>query len=381
MRILHTSDLHIGRTLNNYALLEDQKHILNLIGEIAVAEAVDVVIVAGDLYDRATPSADAVTVLNDFLMHLVADKGIAVVGIAGNHDSGERVGFASLLLERQRLTLRGNVGHLDPVIIDDDHGPVAFHLLPYAQVDVVRQHFPDADIRDHQSALNTMIAHSLSQGPACTRRVVVAHAFVNGGTNSDTERDLSVGGSALVDVALFDPFTYAALGHLHRAQTIGSDRVQYSGSPVKYSLSEVDHAKSVTIVDLGPTGQVDARRVPITPLRDLRAIKGTLEELIAGAAHDPQPHDYIGAYLTDPIMTIDPFARLRVYYPNILQTLYVNLATGTGEVGTRDYRNRPHIELFADFIRDMTDQDLTEEDREIFHAADRTANRHLEEAR
>ena len=272
MRILHTSDLHVGRTLGNLSLLEDQAAVLDQIADIASQEKVDVVVIAGDIYDRAVPSAEAVALVDRFLVRLVVHDKRKVLAIAGNHDSPERIGFTANILKELDLHLRGTLDDLSPVVIDDDDGPVAFHLLPYAEVAIARQHArrttgaPDAPaddaddaeapgaIRDHQAAMSHLVAASLAAGPAVARRVAVAHAFVTGGEASDTERDLSVGGASQVAAGTFGAFAYVALGHLHRAQRMGADRVRYSGSPLKYSLKEADHAKSVTIVDLDRAG-------------------------------------------------------------------------------------------------------------------------------
>ena len=391
MRILHTSDLHVGRTLGNLSLLEDQAFALDQIADIARAENVDVVVIAGDIYDRAVPSAEAVALVDRFLVRLIVHDERKVLAIAGNHDSPERIGFTANILKELGLHLRGPLDDLSPVVIDDADGSVAFHLLPYADVAVARHHAQGATgggtdtpvgtddaeapgaIRTHQAAMSHLVAASLAAGPAVARRVAVAHAFVIGGTVSDTERDLSVGGASEVATETFKAFDYVALGHLHRAQRMGADRVRYSGSPLKYSLKEADHAKSVTIVDVDGAGKVTTRDVPITALRDVRVVTGTLDQVLAAATKDPRPNDLVGVQLTDTQTVPEPATRLRTWYPNLVGVEYINLAIGPGAgAGTVDPSRSP-LDLFADFFKDMTGTDLDEEDRKIVAAAVRTA--------
>ena len=401
MRILHTSDLHVGRTLNNIPLLDDQAAILDQIADIARQEDVDVVVIAGDIYDRAAPSGEAVALVDRFLVRLVVRDRRKVLAIAGNHDSPERIGFTARILQELDLHLRGTLADLSPVILEDAHGPVAFHLLPYAEVAMARQHahddapkldlgLPEGDapgahdtpgaIRDHQAAMDHLVAASLAAGPEVARRVVVAHAFVRGGTVTESERDLSVGGASQVAASTFDAFAYAALGHLHRGQRIGDDdRLRYSGSPLKYSLNEATHEKSVTIVDLDGDGRVSTRTVPLAAPRDVRQLVGTLDELVAAGAHDPRPDDLVGARLTDPFTVPDPARRLRQWYPHLVSVEYVNLAIGPANgAGPADPRRSP-LDLFADFFRDLTGRDLDDEDRDIVAAAVRTAETRQEE--
>ena len=407
MRILHTSDLHVGRTLNNISFLEDQKVVLGQIADIARAENVDVVVLAGDLYDRAVPSAEAVNLVDDFLVRLVVHDKRKVLAIAGNHDSPERIGFTNRIQRELGLHLRGTLTDLSPVILHDDHGPVAFHLLPYAEVAMARQHAngggedpeagdvtdqeSDADtiavgdsIRSHQAAMAHLVQASLAAGPKIPRRVVVAHAFVSGGTVSDSERDLSVGGASQVAATTFDDFNYVALGHLHRAQQIGeTDRVRYSGSPLKYSVSEADHVKSVAIVDLDGAGEVSVRTIPVVAPRDVRVISGLIDDLLKSGEGDPHAHDLVGVRLTDAIPPLDPAARLRRWYPNLISVEMARRG-GDGDVPDPDDEtpdpNRTPLDLFSDFFRDMIGTDLDGEEREIVVTAITAATSRHEEA-
>ena len=405
MRILHTSDLHVGRTLNNISFLEDQRVALGQIADIARAENVDVVVLAGDLYDRAVPSAEAVNLVDDFLVRLVVHDKRKVLAIAGNHDSPERIGFTNRIQRELGLYLRGTLTDLSPVILNDEHGPVAFHLLPYAEVAMARQHAnggcedPEAgagadresdvdtiavggSIRSHQAAMVHLVQASLAAGPKIPRRVVVAHAFVSGGTVSDSERDLSVGGVSQVAASTFDDFNYVALGHLHRAQQLGeTDRVRYSGSPLKYSISETDHVKSVAIVDLDGAGKVSVRTIPIVAPRDVRVISGLIDDLLKSGEGDQHAHDLVGVRLTDEIPPLDPAARLRRWYPNLIS---VEMARRGGDVPDPDDEtpdpNRTPLDLFSNFFRDMIGTDLDGEDREVVVTAITAATSRHEEA-
>ena len=404
MRILHTSDLHVGRTLGNFSLLDDQRAALGQIADIARHENVDVVVLAGDLYDRAVPSAEAVHVVDDFLVRLVVHEKRKVLAIAGNHDSPERIGFTNRVQREVGLHLRGTLADLSPVILHDEHGPVAFHLLPYAEVAMARQHangggeveeaeaLPDGEgdaddvaaassIRTHQAAMAHLVQASLTAGPVIPRRVVVAHAFVSGGTVSDSERDLSVGGVSQVAASTFDDFNYVALGHLHRAQQLGeTGRVRYSGSPLKYSLSEADHVKSVAIVDLDDAGQVSVRTIPIVAPRDVRVISGLIDDLLRTGDGDTHAHDFVGVRLTDEIPPHDPVARLSRCYPFLIN---VEPARRVGDASdpaseTPD-PNRTPLDLFSNFYSDMTGTDLDGDEREVVVAAITAAmSRHVE---
>ena len=403
MRILHTSDLHVGRTLGNIPLLEDQAAVLGQIADIARAENVDVVVIAGDIYDRAVPSAEAVALVDRFLVRLIVHDERKVLAIAGNHDSPERIGFTANILKELGLHLRGPLDDLSPVVIDDADGPVAFHLLPYADVAVARHHAQGATgsasapsdgsaptgspaptgssddaevggaIRNHQAAMSHLVEASLAAGPAVARRVAVAHAFVIGGAVSDTERDLSVGGASEVATETFNAFDYVALGHLHRAQRMSADRVRYSGSPLKYSLKEADHAKSVTIVDLDRAGQVTTRTVPVSTPRDVRIVTGTIDQILAAASKDDRRTDLVGARLTDTHTVPEPATRLRTWYPNLVGVEYTNLAIGPGTGAGAVDPSRSPLDLFTDFYKDMTGTDLDDEDRQIVAAAVRSA--------
>ncbi|HIQ07404.1 MAG TPA: exonuclease SbcCD subunit D [Thiotrichaceae bacterium] len=322
MRILHTSDWHIGRYFHQVALLEDQAFVLEQIVTIAVESKVDVVIIAGDLYDRSIPPSAAVSLVDKILTALCYTHNIPVIIIAGNHDSPERIGFAARQLKAAKLYV---MGELDPefpaIILNDDHGEVAFYSLPYADPVCIRDIFSaesDIDeIRTHDDAMR-YLSHKIAAKNNHSRTVAISHCFVAGGSGSESERPLSIGGAEQVSSRHFASFSYTALGHLHGQQSQGGEHIRYSGSPLKYSFSEQNHKKSVTIVDLDGQGAVTTEQVILKPLRDMRTLEGQFDDLLEQAKTDPQPDDYLLIKLTDKVALIDPMAKLRQYYPNIL---------------------------------------------------------------
>lgn len=376
MKFLHTADWHLGRSLHGTSLLDDQAHVLDQFVDLARSEHVDAVVIAGDVYDRAVPPADAVALLDDVLSRLVVGAGIPVIVIAGNHDSAERIGFGGRIFEKQKLILRGTLDILEPVRLSDPNGEVAFHPLPYADPTFVRALQGAEAITDHQSAMSHMVGLLRAQRRAGQRNVVVGHAFVAGGSESESERPLSVGGSGLVAVDTFDGFDFVALGHLHRAQAIGSDRVRYAGSLLKYSFNEVDHRKSVSLVELGPDGRPQVTPFSLTPRHDLRIVTGRLTELLQ--APDPRfsRDDYLCAHLTDTDPVLDPMARLREVYPNMLELRFAQPASGAGAGAAReagDHRRRQPADLFRAFFRDMVDAEISDAALAAFNEATRSA--------
>ncbi|WUD76794.1 exonuclease SbcCD subunit D [Streptomyces sp. NBC_00510] len=319
MRLLHTSDWHLGRSFHRVGLLDAQAAFIDHLVATVRAERVDAVLVAGDVYDRALPSLPAVELFDDVL-HRLADLGVPTVMISGNHDSARRLGVASGLIDRAGIHLRTDpAGCATPVVLADAHGPVALYGLPYLEPALVREEFT-LDRAGHTEVLSAAMARvraDLAARPAGTRSVVLAHAFVAGGAPSDSERDITVGGVAAVPAGVFDGVDYVALGHLHGCQTI-TDRVRYSGSPLAYSFSEADHRKSMWLVDLGADGSVAAERVDCPVPRPLARIRGRIEELLEDPAHERHEDSWVEATLTDPHRPHEPMARLRKRFPHAL---------------------------------------------------------------
>lgn len=361
MRLLHTADWHLGRLFHGRSLIEDQAHVLDRFVDLVKELRPDAVLIAGDVYDRAVPPAEAVNLLDDTLSRIVLGVGVPVVMIAGNHDSPDRLGFGARLLAAQGLTIAGRVdAALAGVEFEDAWGRVVVHPLPYAEPAMVRDAL-SAEIVGHEAAMAALLQGVWQRHPAGARSVLMAHAFVAGGDESESERPLSVGGSGAVSAGLFAGFDYVALGHLHRPQQAGAEHVQYAGSLLKYSLSEVDHHKSVTLVELGEPGDVRLERIPLPPLRDLRCVQGSLAEILAAARSDAAPQDYIFASLHDAGALLDPMARLREVYPNVLGCERTVLSrTGQAACPAPRRRELDTRALFSDFFREVAGETLEE---------------------
>lgn len=368
MRLLHLSDLHIGKQVNEFPLLEDQSRMLESVIGIIEQRNVDALVVAGDVYDRSAPSADAVACFDRFLS-AVAETGAACFIVPGNHDSAERIAYAAGLLEKNDV-------HISPVYngsivsrtLTDEHGETVFWLFPFLKPALVRPFFPDEDIPDYTAAMRRVI-ESCDIDPA-RRNVAIAHQFVTcAGREPDrSDSELSLGGLDNVDASVFDAFDYVALGHIHRPQRIGRDAVRYSGSLLKYSASEIRYPKSAPLVTLGAKGEIDIELVPLIPTRDMRQIKGPLkqlvsEETVAGLSRGERD-DYIHVVLTDEFQPIDALSALRAVYPNVMSISFDNARTATTEAAgcgpiAEDVDRLDPIELFARFYREQNGADLT----------------------
>lgn len=371
MRFLHTADWHLGRSFHQASLVEDQAHVLNQLVELAIRERLDAVVIAGDVYDRAVPPADAVVLLDDVLARLVLGAGIRVVLIAGNHDSPDRVGFGGRVAEKQGLAMRGTLTHLAPVVFDDAFGQVALHPLPYVEPAFARRLPGVQEASDHQSAVSSVMSLLRSQWVPGQRNVLVGHAFVAGGSESESERPLSVGGSGAVSAATFDGYDFVALGHLHRPQSVGRESIQYSGSLLKYSFNEVDHTKSVSLVEVGQNGATSVQRVSLSPRHDVRIVKGTMAELLATPRGDNSLRDYVRAVLMDRDPVLDPLGRLREVFPNVLELQFGRDSDAGGGTpkSAQDHRERSPDDLFKAFHRDMLGEEIDEAALHVFHAA------------
>ena len=331
MRFAHISDLHIGKRLHEVSLLDDQAYILEEIRKILRDGKPDAALIAGDIYDKSAPSAEAVRLFDDFLSGLASD-GQSVFVISGNHDSAARVAYGGRIMERSGVHLSAPAyeGGVRPVTLTDGHGPVDIYLLPFIKPVHVSLAFPNEKIESYTDALRVAV-EKMPIDPK-RRSVLVAHQFVTGAVRSDSE-EVSVGGLDNVDAAVFAPFSYVALGHIHRPQNIGSPRVRYSGTPLKYSFSEAGDEKSVTMAELDGKGEVSLRTVSLTPKRDLREVKGTYEELMKKENYEgTATEDYLHIVLTDEEDVPDAMRKLKTVYPNVLRLDYDNVRTRSGAV-------------------------------------------------
>lgn len=362
MKLIHLSDLHLGKRMNEFNLLEDQDYILREIVGIVGREAPDAVLIAGDVYDKSVPSAEAVRLFDDFLCRL-AGRGGRVFVISGNHDSPERLAFGGRLMGDSGVRLAPVYdGAVKPDILEDAHGPVHIYMLPFVKPAHVRRFFPETPIESYTDALRVAI-ENMGVDPAA-RNVLVAHQFVTGGTRSDSE-DISVGGTDNVDAEVFAPFDYVALGHLHRPQNVGRDTLRYCGTPLKYAFSEAGQQKSVTVAELGEKGSVRVRAVPLVPRRELRELRGTYMELTAKTAYDgTDTEDYLHITLTDEEDVPDAVGKLRAIYPNLARLDYDNSRTRAcfaPDAGAAE--GASPLELFAAFYRQQNGRPMSEEQR------------------
>lgn len=364
MKFLHLADLHLGKRVNGFSMLEDQAHILRQILAILDDEQPDGVLIAGDVYDKSVPSVEAVGLLDGFLTELRA-RGVPVLLISGNHDSPERLAFGGRVMDSCGIHISPVYdGALAPVTLHDAFGPVHVWLLPFVKPAHVRRWFPDADIESYTDAMAEAVAHMDIDTAA--RNVLVTHQFVTGGTRSGSE-ELSVGGTDNVDSGVFAPFDYVALGHLHGAQHIGRETIRYAGSPLKYSFSEARQHKSVTVVTLGEKGDVQVRTVALTPLRELREIRGSYDELTARSfyEHTTYRSDYLHLILTDEQDVFDAMSRLRTIYPYLMTLDYDNARTraaGGMSVPAETERRTP-LELFEALYQRQNHQPMSEVQR------------------
>lgn len=364
MKFLHLADLHLGKRVNGFSMLEDQAHILRQILAILDDEQPDGVLIAGDVYDKSVPSVEAVGLLDGFLTELRA-RGVPVLLISGNHDSPERLAFGGRVMDSCGIHISPVYdGALAPVTLHDEFGPVHVWLLPFVKPAHVRRWFPDADIESYTDAMAEAVAHMDIDTAA--RNVLVTHQFVTGGTRSGSE-ELSVGGTDNVDSGVFAPFDYVALGHLHGAQHIGRETIRYAGSPLKYSFSEARQHKSVTVVTLGEKGDVQVRTVALTPLRELREIRGSYDELTARSfyEHTTYRSDYLHLILTDEQDVFDAMSRLRTIYPYLMTLDYDNARTRAagGMSALAETERRTPLELFEALYQRQNHQPMSEVQR------------------
>lgn len=359
MKLLHLSDLHIGKRVNGFSMLEDQRHILGQIAQLALAKEVHGVLIAGDLYDKPVPPAEAVGLLDEFFTDL-AQAGIPVFAISGNHDSPERLRFGTRLMAGEGIHLAAAYeGVRPPVILRDEYGEIAIYLLPYLKPALLRHWHPEAQVATYEEAVAYAVAQW--QIDAGRRNLLVAHQFVTGGTTCDSE-ELSVGGLDQIRGEIFSSFDYVALGHLHGPQWVGRETLRYCGSPLKYSFSECRQQKSVTLVTLEEKGEVTLELIPLLPLRDMRELRGTYEQVTARAFYQgSNTEDYLHIILTDEEDIPEAMGKLRTIYPNLMTLRYDNLRTQfDGEIlGAERPEEKSPLELFQDFYQLQNNQPMS----------------------
>lgn len=365
MRFLHLSDLHLGKRVNEFSMLEDQAYILKEILNIIDEQKVEAVLIAGDVYDKVIPSAEAVRLLDDFLTRIAARE-LPVFLISGNHDSAERVAFGSRLMSSRQIYLSPVFeSDVEPITISDRYGEIHIYMLPFVKPSLVKRVYPEEEIITYQDAVNAAVQHM--QIDTDKRNILLAHQFVTGAARCDSE-ELSVGGLDDVDASIFDGFDYVALGHLHGPQKIGKETVRYSGTPLKYSFSEANQKKSVVIVDVEEKGKINIQQILFLPKHDMQEIRGTYMEVTALDFYkDMKTDDYLHITLTDEEDIPDAIGKLRTIYPNIMKLSYDNLRTRAAVTvrGTAEVEEKSPMELLKEFYELQNNQPMTDEQEEI----------------
>ncbi len=355
MKLMHLSDLHIGKRVNEYNLMEDQKFILNKILGIIDETKPDAVLIAGDVYDKSMPSADAVE-LFDWFLSSIAGRKIPCLVISGNHDSPERIAFGSTIMSGQGIYMSPVFdGTIGKVTLTDDHGAVHIYRIPFVKPAHVRACYPDEAVESFDEAMASVL--DKIQVDANERNVLMVHQFITG-SGTEPERSeseaITVGGTDNINMKLFDAYDYVALGHLHKAQSVGRETVRYSGSPLKYSFSECRHEKSVTLVHLGRKGEVSIEKIPLIPIRDMREIKGPISEILSKDTYEgTNTDDYVRVILTDEDEVIDAIGQVKSVYPHVMRLEFDNLRSRTVNTKTAadNIDEKSELSLFAEFYK------------------------------
>ena len=370
MKIIHTSDWHLGKLLNDYSLLADQRHFLNQFISDMLTIQPDVILICGDIYDRSVPSAEAVALLNDTLIRLAQEVRAAVILTAGNHDSKERLSFGSTLLAESGVHLIGRPSYpTEPITLYDAHGPVHFYALPYLDQYDIRPLFPDESLKTNNEAFHRFCQPLLEHLNTAERNVLLAHGFFTAGA---TDSDLSeqVGGSELISLHDFAAFDYLALGHIHGNRTIGLPHARYSGSPLKYSIDEASQQKSYLLLELGEKGTLTMTEHPIDPLHDVRTLTGSFADVLKRDWHQNQNFDdYVFVNLTDAKPIADVMSQLKAVLPNILGVKFAQMdaLTPKSAVSIQQIQTQSPETLFADFYESQTGEPLTPYQTELTH--------------
>lgn len=366
MKFIHLSDLHIGKRVNEFSMLDDQEYILKQILDITDQQKPDGVIIAGDVYDKSVPSAEAVTLFDDFLVEL-SKRNLHVFVISGNHDSPERIAFGGRLMQASRIYMSPVYdGDIKPVTLKDNYGKINIWMLPFVKPAHVRKLYEDKEIESYTDAMKTVIDNLCINTEE--RNIMITHQFVTGAERSESE-EISVGGTDNVDVSVFDAFDYTALGHIHKPQNCKSERVRYSGTPLKYSFSEAKDQKSVTVAELSEKGKLTVATVPLKPLRDMVELRGRYEELIARDFYKGTSYqeDYVHIILTDEEDILDAIGKLRIVYRNLMKLDYDNLRTRNQNVidKAENVKKKAPDEHFCEFFEKQNNQPMTDIQKEI----------------
>ncbi len=365
MKIVHLSDLHLGKKVNEYSMIEDQKYILKKIISIIDDEKPDCVILAGDIYDKSVPPTEAVDMFDDFLFRL-SQKDLQVFVISGNHDSPERLAFGARLMNASGVHISPVYdGNVQPIKLTDEYGTVNIYMLPFVKPANVRRFFEDVEINTYTDALRAAIRQMNID--TAERNVLITHQFVTGAERTESE-EISVGGTDNVDASVFDDFDYVALGHIHRPQNVTSERIRYCGTPLKYSFSEAKDQKSVTIAELAEKGTLNVRTVPLVPVHDMVELKGKYDELTLKSFYDGTSYreDYVHITLTDEDDIPDAVSKLRTIYRNLMKLDYDNARTRHTAVISADagMDDKSPVELFSDFYKLQNGVEMTDEQSE-----------------
>lgn len=375
MKFIHTGDWHLGRIFHGVHLTEDQAHVLRQLEDLIKDTRPDFCLIAGDIYDRSIPPSETVDLLNDHWARVVVDLRTPVIVIAGNHDSSQRLGFASRLLKKGGLHIYSKVEkEIAPLILEDKHGDVYLYPIPYADPEELRRVLKNPEIKTHQQGMEAVMKPIHRNHPPEKRSIILAHTFLKGGKISSSERPLSVHEAGEVTQGLFAPFHYTALGHLHPPQTLGTEKtLRYCGSLLKYSLSEVEDQKSFTLVEMDGEGQCTIEEIPISPRRDFRLVEDYFQDLLLGPDKGENPDDYLAISLLDSGALFEPMNRLREVYPNIVHLRRKKMEFYNHDLPRVDLKGKTELQLFESFFSEVSDQPLTPSQEELFKEALRGA--------
>ena len=366
MKIIHLADLHIGKRVNEFSMIDDQKYILNQILEIIDKEKPDAVIIAGDVYDKQVPSIEALELLDSFISDISKRKTTTFI-ISGNHDSAERLAFGSSLMAMGKIYISPVYnGKISKYTLKDDFGSANFYLLPFVKPSHVKRFFPDEKIESYTDAIKVVVDNLKLDTSEIN--ILIAHQFVTGASRTESE-EISVGGLDNVDASVFEDFDYVALGHIHRPQKIGTERIRYCGTPLKYSFSEVNDTKSVSIIEINSKEDFNLRMIPLIPKRNMRKIRGTYEELTTKNSYEnTNTDDYIHVTLTDEFNVADAIQKLRVIYKNIMKLEYDNMRTRESRKINLDdmvIENKNPLEIFSEFYKLQNNKEMDDEQKKI----------------